>query len=115
VTSTRISRARSLRRRSTDAEWKVWSALRNRQIDDIKFRRQVPIGRYFADFASFEARVIVELDGSQHQDRPEADAERTRDLEAMGWRVIRFDNAWALLALEGLVDVLRAELRLARA
>ena len=73
--------ARELRQRSTDAEWKLWSILRNRQLGGYKVRRQVPIDRYFADFACLDARLIVELDGSQHEDRAEYDAARTSTLQ----------------------------------
>jgi len=64
----RTLRARDLRSRSTDAEWKIWSILRNRQLGGFKFRRQVPIDRYFADFACLDAGLVVEIDGSQHTD-----------------------------------------------
>ena len=106
----RTYRPRELRARSTDAEWKLWSILRNRQLGGFKFRRQVPIDRYFADFACLDARLIVELDGSQHADRGEYDTERTRMLESLGWRVIRFDNMEALTNPTGVGDTILIEL-----
>ena len=106
----RTHRARDLRAHSTDAEWKLWSILRNRQLGGFKFRRQVPIDRYFVDFASLDARLIVELDGSQHADRIEYDGERTRMLESLGWRVIRFDNLEALNNPTGVGDTILIEL-----
>ena len=62
-------RARELRQQSTEAEKKLWQHLCNRQLDGIKFRRQVPIGPYIADFAAVEALLIIELDGGQHADQ----------------------------------------------
>lgn len=84
--------ARKLRREMTDAERKLWWKLRGRQMDGFKFRRQVPIGRYVADFACMEAKLIVEVDGGQHADDPSGDIERTRCLEGVGYRVLRFWN-----------------------
>ncbi|MGA0601485.1 endonuclease domain-containing protein [Caulobacter sp. KR2-114] len=110
----RTRRARALRRSATDAERKVWSALCNRQLEGFKFRRQVPVGRYVADFACREARLIVELDGSHHEAQAVYDAARTRDLEAAGWQVLRFDNAGALLETDGLVLAILEVLRIAR-
>ncbi len=106
----RTLRARELRSRSTDAEWKLWSILRNRQPGGFKFRRRVPIDRYFADFACLDARLIVELDGSQHADRADYDAERTRMLESLGWHVVWFDNLEALNNPTGVGDTILIEL-----
>ncbi|HEY5071219.1 MAG TPA: DUF559 domain-containing protein [Caulobacteraceae bacterium] len=80
-TKPRTARARALRSDPTDVERKLWGALRGRQLEGFKFRRQVPIDRYFADFACFDARLIVELDGSQHRDNAEFDARRTTVLK----------------------------------
>jgi very-short-patch-repair endonuclease len=110
----RIQRARALRRQSTDAEWKLWAVVRNRQLGGFKFRRQVPIDRYIADFACREARLVVEIDGSQHQDRADYDADRTSVLEACGWRVLRFDNHDVLTNPVGVGDTILFELELAR-
>ena len=85
-------RARRLRSDSTDAERVLWRLLRNRQLAGCKFRRQAPIGRYIVDFVCFERRLIVEMDGGQHQARAHADAERTKWLAGQGFRVIRFWN-----------------------
>lgn len=88
-----INLARGMRRQQTDAERKLWAALRDRQITGTKFRRQVPIGPYVVDFVSREKRVVVELDGGQHASQREADNERTAFLESRGYRVVRFwDN-----------------------
>src|SRR5258708_33582818 len=63
------TRARCLRRHSTDAEKRLWSALRDRRLEGIRFRRQVVVGRYVADFCSGHPKVIVEIDGVQHEDQ----------------------------------------------
>ncbi len=80
-----------------------------------KFRRQMPIDRYFADFACLEARLIVELDGSQHMEAQAAyDAERTRALEAAGWFVMRFWNNDVIENIEGVAEAILEQLELAR-
>ena len=86
-------RAREHRRESTKAERKLWKLLRDRQLDGLKFRRQQVIGRYIADFFCAEASLIVETDGISHDGRAEYDEKRTRELETLGYRVLRFlDN-----------------------
>jgi len=86
--------ARSLRRDQTDAERKLWRYLWSRQFEGFKFRRQQPLGSYIVDFCSFEAKVIVELDGGQHERDKENDKKRTLDLNAAGFQVIRVWNNW---------------------
>ncbi len=83
--------ARRLRRASTEAEKTLWGILRDRRFVDHKFRRQVPIGPYIVDFVCFEARLIVELDGSQHAENAR---DRLRDdwLARDGYRVLRLWN-----------------------
>ncbi len=87
-----VSRARSLRRNETDAEHKLWQALRGRQLGGRKFVRQLPVGPYFADFACREAALIVELDGSHHFESP-TDPVRTKYLTEQGYAVLRFWNS----------------------
>ena len=93
------SRSRKLRHNSTDAERKLWSVLRNRQLNGFKFRRQVEIDGYVADFLCAEMRLIIEVDGGQHT--PERDARRTAFLESQGFRIIRFWNHDVLQNLDG--------------
>ena len=88
--------------------------LRNRGLEGAKFRRQVPVGRYFADFACLEAKLIVELDGGQHDAQADYDARRTEALEAAGWRVIRFWNNEVVETLDGVARTIATELALAR-
>jgi adenine-specific DNA-methyltransferase len=83
--------ARRLRRNRTNAEQRLWLALRDRRLAGHKFRRQRPIGPYIVDFVSIRHRLIVEIDGSQHADS-RSDATRTAWLERYGWRVIRVWN-----------------------
>ena len=110
----KTARSRALRATSTDAERKLWSILRNRQLDGFKFRRLVSIDRYFADFACVEARLIVEADGGQHLDNAAHDDERTAALERAGWHVLRFWNNDILQNIEGVGRDILAELTLAR-
>jgi very-short-patch-repair endonuclease len=88
-----------LRKNSTEAEKKLWSALRSRQHNGFKFRRQVEIDGYIADFLCPEGRLIIEVDGGQHS--PERDARRTAYLTGQGFRVIRFWNSDVLENLDG--------------
>jgi very-short-patch-repair endonuclease len=83
-TSGAHSRARALRRNMTDAERQMWRILRLHQMDGHKFRRQVPIGRFIADFACHEARLIIEIDGGQHDPSLPSENEREKFLESEG-------------------------------
>lgn len=100
--------ARRLRRNQTDAEELLWSRLRNRQLCGRKFRRQVPILNYIADFISTDARLIVELDGGQHTERTMEDEVRTRELEAAGYVVLRFWNGEVWENLDGVLETIRS-------
>jgi adenine-specific DNA-methyltransferase len=93
------TRSRRLRRDSTDAERKLWSVLRNGQMNGLKFRRQVEIDGYIADFLCPEKRLIIEVDGGQHT--PERDARRTAYLESQGFSILRFWNNEVLENLDG--------------
>jgi very-short-patch-repair endonuclease len=96
--------ARRLRKQMTDAERALWFLLRRKQIEDHRFRRQVPIGRYIVDFASLEARLVIEVDGSQHAESP-ADQERDAWLRSQDFRVLRFWNNDVLQNQEGVIQV----------
>jgi very-short-patch-repair endonuclease len=100
-----VDRARTLRRTMTEVERKLWLKLREQ---DIGFRRQAPIGRYIVDFVSHPAKLVVELDGGQHNE-PAAqtyDDVRTAWLETRGYRVLRFWNADVNENLEGVLDTI---------
>ena len=96
--------AARLRRDMTDVERKLWLAVRDRRLAGLKFRRQATIGPYIVDFLCAEARLIVELDGGQHNE--EADAKRTALLEAEGYRVIRFWNNEVNESFEGVLAMI---------
>jgi adenine-specific DNA-methyltransferase len=101
VMSTRIdplwrrNTARQFRQNPTDAERKLWRLLRNKRLANWRFRRQQPVGPYFADFFCASAKLIIELDGSQHAGDEQIllDAQRTHWLESRGYKVLRFWNS----------------------
>ena len=96
----KVAFARHLRRNMTDVEVKLWNALRGRRFEQFKFRRQVPVGKYIADFVCFEKKLIVELDGSQHQDSRH-DEIRDAWLKSQNFRILRFWNIDINQALDG--------------
>ena len=96
-------RARSLRQNQTDAEALLWSKLRSRQILDLKFRRQRPVGPYFADFACLEIGLVIELDGGQHVDNA-YDIKRESDMTALGFQTLRFWNNDVLVQIDVVLE-----------
>jgi len=100
-------KARELRKKSTDAERLLWRHLRAKRFDGLKFRRQQPIGDYIVDFVSFDKRLIVEVDGSQHLIRKDIDVQRTRWLEEQEFKVLRFWNNEVLKNIEGVLERIR--------
>jgi very-short-patch-repair endonuclease len=100
-------RARELRHDTTDAEKKLWPYLKQIQPARFHFRRQATIGPYFADFACHALRLVIEIDGGQHNES-RSDAVRTRYLEAQGYRVLRFWNNDVLNNAEGVAEVISA-------
>ena len=100
-----ISRARELRKNATEAEKRMWRVLRE-NFPGAKFRRQVPIGPFFADFFSFPMKLVIEVDGGQHGVAQDYDARRTAFLEAQGLHVIRFWNNDVLGNTEGVIEVI---------
>jgi very-short-patch-repair endonuclease len=99
-------KARALRDQSTPAERKMWSMLRGKKLSGFRFRRQQTLGPYIVDFCCSAAKLIVELDGSQHHLEPNAayDEARTKWLEECGYKVLRFDNAEFLKNTSGALD-----------
>ena len=110
VAPAKRSFARSLRREMTEAEDKLWHELRDSRLDRIKFRRQVPVGRYVADFICLEAGLIIEIDGSQHSDS-DLDQIRTTELMSRGFRVLRFWNDDVLKDMDSVCDTIIAYVR----
>ncbi len=84
--------AYNLRHNLTVAESRLWAVLRSHRIDNVHFRRQHAIGPYVVDFCAPQKKLVIELDGSQHLEQEEYDAERTAFLESKGYRVLRFWN-----------------------
>ena len=103
------SRARALRAAPTTTEALLWQALRGGRLG-VAFRRQVPIGRYIADFCAPAARLAVEVDGGYHQERMAADARRDRDMARLGYRVLRLPAEQVQHRLADAVAAVRAAL-----
>ena len=104
----KTQRARELRQGQTVAEWKLWQVVRDRRLGGFKFKRQVTIGPFIADFACKLHRLVVELDGSQHAGQAPYDEARTKFLEASGYRVLRFWNNDVLDNIEGVIEVIQS-------
>ena len=104
---TEIEMARSLRRVASEPERLLWGHLRSRRLGDIKFRRQVPIGRFIVDFYSHAARVAVEVDGAHHADQMGYDDRRTAWLSEQGVRVLRFGTAEVIRQPQSVLDAIQ--------
>jgi very-short-patch-repair endonuclease len=104
--------AQSLRRNATSAERRLWQGLRREQVAGFRFRRQVILGGFITDFASFDARLIVEVDGATHSTDGEVarDAARSAALVAQGFAVLRFTNDDVFRNLAGVLETVRAKL-----
>ena len=100
----RRDRARQLRRDETEAEKKLWARLRAGRLHGVKFRRQFPIGPFFADFCAAKESLVIELDGSQHMDMTDSDDRRTKHLESLGYRVLRFWDHEALASADDVIE-----------
>ncbi len=111
--STRLaSLARSLRRNATNAERRLWQELRKKEAGGFRFRRQVPLGGFIADFASFDAKLVIEVDGGTHSTDQELarDAARTAALAAQGFVILRFTNDDVFHNLGGVLETIRLKL-----
>jgi very-short-patch-repair endonuclease len=102
--------ARRLRRQGTEAERLLWNRLRGRQLAGFKFRRQHALWPYVVDFLCLEPKLVIEIDGGQHAEQAHQDARRTKYLQALGYRVIRFWNNEVLRDPEAVVGSIRAAL-----
>src|SRR6266436_5273134 len=100
----RVETARRLRRNQADAERLLWFRLRDRRLNGWKFRRQMPINGYITDFCCPDGKLIVELDGSQHAEQQQQDLERTNDLEASGYLVLRYWNNDVMKNIDGVLE-----------
>ena len=102
---TPIVRARALRIQMTDAERKLWRALRDRRFAGVKFRSQVPVGPFIADFICFDSRLVIEVDGGQHAESM-SDERRDAWFRKNGFRILRFWNNDVLLNTEGVLTAI---------
>ncbi len=96
------AQARNLRNNPTEAERILWRALSARKVSGVRFNRQVPIGPFICDFVARSLNLVIEVDGGQHNE--DVDAQRTRYIEAQGFRVIRFWNNDVLGNIEGVIE-----------
>jgi very-short-patch-repair endonuclease len=103
-------RARALRRNVTEAEQRLWKLLGSRRMMGCKFRRQVPIGHYIVDFLCHETRLIIEVDGGQHDLSSEQETNRTAFLQSQGYRVLRFWNDEVMTNPEGVYSLIAESL-----
>ncbi len=101
--------AKNLRKKLTDTERILWTRLRAKQLEGLKFRRQEPIGEYIVDFVCYERGIIIEADGGQHSSEKEKDAVRDKWLKKEGFKVLRFWNNEILTNIEGVLEVIREE------
>lgn len=105
-----INKARSLRQRATKPEQILWLRIRNRQIDNAKFRRQFPIPPFIADFACVDKKLIIEIDGETHVSQTNYDQDRTSILNQHGYTVLRFTNNEIMRNIEGVLIIIREHL-----
>jgi len=96
--------ARRLRVNQTDAEHRLWSRLRSRRLAGFKFRRQHPIGPFVADFFCLEAKLVIELDGSQHADQLVPDERRSEYIRGVGYTVLRIWNPEVMSEIDAVLQ-----------
>ena len=98
---------RQLRQNLTDSERVLWQRLRGKQLADLQFYCQKPIGHYIVDFYAPKAKLVIEIDGSQHLEAPHAEKDKNRDeyLGSLGLMVLRFDSRQVLKETEAVMDV----------
>ena len=105
----KIAIAQKLRNNSTDTEKYLWKYLRGRQLEEFKFRRQHPIGKYIVDFINLERKIIIEVDGGQHLENKK-DKLRDKWLEEQGYEVLRFWDNEVITNIEGVMESIRKKL-----
>ncbi len=105
-----LQRAREMRKNPTPAEDALWKVLRKKNLEKFKFRRQHPMGNYIVDFYCPEKKLVIEVDGGQHSEQENQDAERSCFLESRGCHVIRFWNNEVMENISGVVEVILEEL-----
>jgi very-short-patch-repair endonuclease len=108
-TSAALSNAKRLRHEMTETERRLWYKLRGKRLGGFRFRKQVPVGSYIADFVCFEHKLVIELDGGQHALQQNYDKKRDEFLKEQGFRILRFWNNEVMENMEGmLLIILRA-------
>ncbi|ONF96166.1 endonuclease domain-containing protein [Sphingomonas jeddahensis] len=105
-----LKRAKAMRSEMTPAEARLWYHLRGKRFGNVKFSRQVVIGRYIADFCARARKLIIEVDGDTHAGNEARDAQRTAVLEREGYRVLRFTNADVMRNEAGVLEAISAAL-----
>lgn len=98
--------ARKLRKNMTEAERRLWYYLRGKQLNNVSFRRQHPIGNFVTDFCSIDKKMVIELDGSQHLDQETKDEQRSQYLRSQGYTVIRFWNDQVMNDINGVLQAI---------
>ncbi|MEM6475134.1 MAG: DUF559 domain-containing protein [Pseudomonadota bacterium] len=96
-------RAKEMRKNMPEPERRMWLELRAQRFEGVKFRRQKVIGRYIADFASNDPKLVIELDGESHGSAGNYDASRTQELEKIGYVVVRYSNIEVMTNMEGVL------------
>ncbi len=103
-------RAKELHRNMTPAEARLWARLRSHRMKGVHFRNQHAIGKYVVDFCAPRRKIVIELDGGQHLEQDEYDAERTLFLESKGYRVLRFWNNDVMNNIDGVLGTIEQAL-----
>ena len=101
-----LKHAQTMRKQMTEPETRIWLELSAARFNGIKFRRQKVIGKYIADFASNEPKLVIELDGDKHAERQDYDAKRTKFLQGQGYQVNRLQNSDAMGNMDGVLTAL---------
>lgn len=109
-----FSNAKKLRDNGTEAEEKLWLAIKNNQIEGFKFRRQHPLSIYIADFYCHALKLVIEIDGGYHltEEQQLLDEKRANDIEFQGLKVIRFTNEEVLFQLPEVLDKIKAFIKM---
>lgn len=105
-----LDRVRTARKQATPAEQRLWQRLRARQLSGLKFRRQVWLGSFIADFFCAEARLVIEVDGHSHGSRAVYDKRRTDWLGREGFRVVRVTNDDVMTNIDGVLSHIAAHI-----
>ena len=106
-----LKNAKEMRSNMTPAETKMWRILRGKRFQDLKYKRQVLIGNYIVDFLCEDKKIIIEIDGGQHNEELniQSDKNRTRYLENNGYKVLRFWNNEVMKNIDGVMEVIFRE------